>query len=246
MRLSTLPAIAVALAGLASSAAGQNEGDTRAAVALQSTPLGAFAPLMSPSMIMRRLNGAQLGLRYGLKYDNNVNAQAVAANVTWVAGLQSSITLNAGVLDADCSACAPALLLGAGADMRIAEFGDAAGDASQLTISVGGDMGYAQLKPGNDYALALGVSAPVTLSLGSGGRDGLRFVPYFTPTFGVGETSTACQPVSCSRNGTRFMFGGGLGVWNPTSNLSASIGISQVMISGAQAVYGVNVAFGGK
>src|SRR6185295_19441475 len=177
--------------------------------------------------------------RYGLMNDNNVNSQAIAASVTWVAGLQSSFTLNAGVLDADCNACPPALLLGAGADMRVAELGDPAGDASQLTISVGGDMGYGQLKPGDDHALALGVSAPVTLSLGSGGRDGLRFVPYFTPTFGVGETSTECLPVSCSRNGTRFLLGGGLGVWNPTSNFSASIGISQVMISGAQPVYGI-------
>lgn len=197
-------------------------------------------------MISRRLNGAQLGLRYGLMNDRDINWQAIAANVTWVAGMQSSVTLTGGVLDADCSACAPALLLGAGADMRVAEFGNAAGDASQLTISVGGDIGYGRLEPTDDYALALGISAPVTLSLGGGGREGLRFVPYFTPTFGVGETSSACVPVTCNRSGTRFMLGGGIGVWNPISNLSASIGINQVLIAGAQPVYGINVAFGGK
>jgi len=246
MRLSTRFGIAAALAALASPAAAQSEGDVRAAVALQSTHIGAFAPLMSPSMISRKLNGAQIGLRYGLMNDNTINSQAVAANVTWVAGLQSSFTLNAGVLDLDCNACAPALLLGVGADMRVAEFGGAMGDASQLTIAVGGDIGYGQLKPGDDHAIALGVSAPVTLSLGGGGRDGLRFVPYFTPTFGVGETSTGCLVVSCTQSGTRFMIGGGIGVWNPMSSFSASIGVNQVLISGAQPVYGVNVAFGGK
>ena len=237
---------AAAVLAVTSTAGAQSEGDVRAAVALQSTHIGAFAPLMSPSMIMRRLNGAQLGLRYGLMHDNDINTQAIAAHVTWVAGLQSSITLNGGVLDSDCRGCAPALMLGAGADMRVAELGDAAGDASQFTIAVGGDIAYATLEPSNEHALALGVSAPVTLSMGSGGRDALRFVPYFTPTFGVGETSAPCAPVSCPRSGTRFMLGGGLGIWNPTSNLSASIGINQVLITGAQPVYGINVAFGGR
>jgi len=246
MRLFPRAGIAAALAALASTAAAQSEGDVRAAVALQSTHIGAFAPLMSPSMISRKLNGAQIGLRYGIMFDNDINTQAVGANVTWVAGLMSSITLNAGVLDLDCNACAPALLLGAGADMRVAEVGDVMGDASQLTLAVGGDIGYGQLRPGTAHAIALGVSAPVTLSLGGGGRDGLRFVPYFTPTFGVGETSTPCLIASCERSGTRFMVGGGIGVWNPISSFSASIGVNQVLITGAQPVYGVNVAFGGR
>jgi hypothetical protein len=249
MRLHTcvhFAAAFAAFAALASVAGAQSEGDIRAASALQATHIGALVPLMSPSMISRRLNGAQLGLRYGLVNQDNVSAQAVAAAVTFLAGLQSSLSLHAGVLDSDCRGCSPALMLGVGGDMRVADFGEAAGSASQLSITVGGDLGYAQIKPGDEHALALGISAPVTLTLGGGGRDGLRFVPYFTPTFGVGQTSGPCAFLNCQTSGTRFLLGGGIGVWNPISNLSASIGINQVMISGAEPVFGVNVSFGGK
>lgn len=236
----------LALAVSASFARAQTAGDVRAAAALQSTHVGALTPMMTPAMISRRLNGAQFGLRYGLLDEDGTRTQAVAAALTFLAGLASSVTLNAGVLDADCPNCSPALMLGAGADMRVADVAEVLGSGSQLSVAVSGEFGYARLEPSDDYALALGIGAPVTLSLGGGGREGLRFVPFVTPMFGVGETSTPCLIGGCTRSGTRWVLGGGLGVWNPMSNLSASVGVNQVMISGAQPVFGVNVVFGGR
>lgn len=238
-------AIAVALTTFGSASAAQTtEADVRAAVALRATHIASLTPMMTPAMISRRLNGAQLALRYGLLDESGVRTQAVAASGMFLVGLQSSVSLTAGVNDADCTGCSPALMLGAGADMRIMDAPNVLGGA--LSVAVSGDVGYAQLKPGSEHALALGIGAPVTLSIGGGGSQGLRFVPFFTPVFGVGETSTPCFLVSCQRSGTRFVLGGGIGVWNPISNLSASIGINQVVISGAQPVFGVNVVLGGR
>lgn len=236
-------AIALAFA-VASTARAQVTADVRAAVALRATHIGALVPLMTPAMVSRRLNGAQLGLRYGLLDEGGVRTQAIAAAVTFLAGLESSVTLNAGVRDGDCGPCAPALMLGAGADMRIFERGAATGP--QLSAAVAGDLGYAQLKPGDESAVAFSVGVPVSLSFATGGREGLHVVPFVTPGFGAGKTSDPCLFPGCPQSGTRFLIGGGIGVWNPLSNLSASIGINQVVIEEAQPVFGVNVTFGGR
>ena len=131
--------------------------------------------------------------------------------------------------------------------MRLRDAADVLGDASQLTIAVSGDLGYSQLKPGDEYALTLAVGAPITLSIGTGGREGMRISPFFTPIFGVGQTSTPCMSTSstCSKSGSRWVLGGGLGFWNPASNIAVTVGINQIVLNGAKPVFGVNVVLGG-
>ncbi|HJQ21927.1 MAG TPA: hypothetical protein VJ867_16405 [Gemmatimonadaceae bacterium] len=243
MRLHAL-ALGIAIGILASNVGAQDAGDLRAAIALRSTHIGALTPLLTPAMASRRLNGAQFGIRYGYLNESNITTQAIAAAAIFTVGLQSSVTLNAGVLDANCVQCSPAMMLGADADMRIADRAGFMG--GQLSVAVNGQAGYAQLKPGSDHAMALAVGVPFALSFGGGGSDGLRFAPFVTPSFGVGETSDPCAFGGCSQSGTRFLVAGGIGVWNPMSNISASIGINQTVISGAQPVFGVNVSVGGR
>ena len=220
-------------------------GDQRAFVALRASHLGAVTPMLTPAMLGRTLNGGQLGLRYGLRDEAGVRTQAVAGSASFGLGLQSGMTLTAGVTDADCVDCTPAMLLGIGGDMRIYQGADVMGDGSSLTLGVSGEFGFAQLKP--NHGFVLGVGAPIALSLGGGGREGLRVVPYFTPMFGIGQTSAPCPGLMvCDQSGTRWVLGGGIGVWNPISSVSASLGINHVVLSGAKPVFGVNVAFGGR
>jgi len=233
------------VAGVTLPAGAQTNSELRAFSALRVSHVGALTPIMTPAMLHRTLNGAQLGLRYGLRDELGVRTQSVAASALFGLGLQSSVTATGGFSDADCVDCTPALMLGVGGDMRLYEGGDVVGGGSSLSVGVSGDIGFAQLKP--DEAWVIGVGAPIALSLGSGGREGLRFVAFTTPMFGVGQTSTPCPGImTCDQSGTRWVLGGGLGVWNPMSSVSASIGINQVMLSGAKPVFGVNVAFGGR
>ena len=241
LRSSVLALLTTAVTATAQS----GTGDVRAFAALRASHMGSLTPIITPAMQGRRLNGAQLGVRYGLRDEAGVRSQAIAGSALFTIGLQSSVTLTAGVSDADCANCTPALLLGIGGDMRVYEAGDVAGSGSSLKVAVSGELGYAQIKP--DQAFVLGVGAPITLSLGAGGREGMRFVPYLVPVFGIGQTSAPCPGfMVCDQSGTRWVIGGGIGVWNPMSSVSASIGVNQVVQAGSKPVFGINVAFGGR
>jgi hypothetical protein len=225
----------------------QSAGDARAFIALRASHIGALTPLMSPAMIARQLNGAQLALRYGLLDELGVRTHAIAGSGIFGVGLKSSLHVTGGITDADCPNCEPALLVGVGGDMRFLEVGEFMGPGSSLSIAVSGDFGYAQVKPENEHAIAIGIGVPISLTLSGGGREGLHFVPFLTPMLGIGSLSDCPSgDGGCQRNGTRFVVGGGIGVWNPMTSISASIGINHVSWPDAKPVFGVNVVFGGR
>lgn len=221
-------------------------GDQRALIVLRATHIGALTPLTTPAMLTRRLDGMQLGLRYGWREESGVTTQAVALSGILGVGMASSVALTAGVSDADCAPCSPALLLGLGGDMRILEMGGIVAGGSSLSVAISGDIGYAQLKPSDETGIALGIGAPVTLTFAAT-PEGMRFAPFVTPVFGVGSTSLGCAGLGdCEESGTRFVLGGGVAVWNPLSSISASLGINHVLVDGARPVFGVAVQLGGR
>lgn len=223
--------------------------DFAAAEALQASHIGALTPIMTPAMIRRTLNGAQLGLRYGLRDQPGLRTHSVAGSGIFAMGLNSSVAITAGVADTDCNGCSPALLLGVGADMRVFERGDVLSAGSIFTLAVSGDVGYAEVKPADSDALALGVGVPATLVFGAD-RAGWRLTSFFTPVFGIGRLNglicPGIGPCDDSASGTRILLGGGIGLWSPTSSVSASIGINQVIADEARPVYGVSVVIGGR
>jgi hypothetical protein len=218
----------------------------RAFVALRGTHIGALTPMMTPAMISRRLNSAQLGLRYAFRDETGIKTQAVAGSGIFAIGMASSLAITAGVTDADCVGCDPGLLLGVGADMRVFESGSSSGGGA-LSVAVSGDVGYARLQPTDVSATAIGIGAPVTVTLG-GMATGPRFAAFLTPVFGIGSTSWGCELTlgECRESDTRMVLGGGIGVWNPTSSISASLGFNHVFLTDAKPVFGVNVQIGGR
>ncbi len=234
----------------ASSATSQSVEDARAFVALRATPVGALVPMPGPALVGRRLNGAQLGIRYGFNREEvtggSVNTQSIAASAIFAAGVASTLSIHAGISDADCAGCAAEAMLGVGGEMRAFEIGDFLSAGSSLNLGVSGDIGYAQLKtPGTTRSVfSLGVGAPVALNMSGGGTEGMRIVPYLTPVFGIGQISDCGIGGSCS--GTRFLLGGGIGFWNPVSSISASLGVNHVFYPDQQPVFGVNVVVGGR
>ena len=238
---------ALLLLGFVGAAHGQS-GPANAFVTMRATHIGALTPLITPAMISRRLNGAQLALRYGFREEFGLRTQAVGASGIVGIGLSSSVALTAGVTDADCFSCSPALMLGLGGDMRVYESGGVSG-APSMSIAVSGDLGYAQLKPGDAVAFGIGVGAPVTLTFGAVPEGGMRFAPFVTPMFGIGAISGDCAVGigNCGdESGTRWMLGGGIGVWNPLTSISASVGINHVFFQNSRPVFGVNVQIGGR
>lgn len=218
----------------------------RAFVAIRSSHIGALTPMMTPAMLSRRLNGAQLGLRYSFRDETGVKTQAIAGSGVFAVGMASSVAVTAGVTDADCIQCDPGLMIGVGGDMRVFESGSASGGGA-LTVAVSGDVGYSRLQPVDVSATAIGIGAPVTLTLG-GMATGPRFAAFLTPVFGIGSTSWGCEFSlgDCRESDTRMVLGGGIGVWNPTSSISASVGFNHVFLTDAKPVFGVNVQIGGR
>jgi len=240
--------IALLIAPVAA-AVSQTVPDARAFVALRATHIGALVPMPGPAMVGRQLNGAQLGIRYGFNREDTgvgpVNTHAIAGSAIFAAGLTGNWMLHAGVSDADCDGCSPEMMLGAGGEMRVFEIGDFLTAGSSLSIGVSGDAGYARLKPNDVNAYALGIGAPVALTMSGGAATGMRIVPYLTPALGIGRLSANCGG-SDSCDGTRFVLGGGVGFWNPITSISASIGANHVFYPGQDPVFGVNVTIGGR
>ena len=230
------------LAVMGTAARAQSVGDAQSAAALAASHAGALTPLMTPPMTGRRVGGTQLAIRYGLRDDDGLMTHSVAASALFEVGSNSSLTMTAGVSDGECAGCSPAPLLGLGGDMRVFDAGESGGAGATFHVSVSGDVGYAQMKPGNNSALALIVGAPATVSITTDGESGMRIVPYLMPAFGVGQINGSCGAADCD-SGTRFLIGGGVGLWNPITRISASLGVNQVLLDGAKPVFGVNVVF---
>src|SRR5207244_440268 len=86
----------VALLGAPLSLATAQTREERAFTALRASHLGSLTPLLTPAMLSRRPNGAQLGIRYGLRDEHGVRTQSVAGSGLFAAGLQSSVIVTAG------------------------------------------------------------------------------------------------------------------------------------------------------
>lgn len=84
------------------------------------------------------------------------------------------------------------------------------------------------------------MGAPV--SLVSRETAGMQVAPFVTPSLGFGVVNDDGR----TRGGMRFMVGGGVGVYNPTSTVSANLGFQHVFIRGSSTQVGVVLSLGSK
>lgn len=216
--------------------------DVSAYRALMLTPIGALPPIATSTIDGEVQSGAALALRYGyyggnarLSSHNNFGATAILP-----LGIGSTVSLTGGVGSGQGS---NGLMLSIGADTRVTEmpFGSSA-DSRRLAIGVNGELGYG--KPTGEHVIAGGVGLPLSLIPGGMARDAMRIVPWVTPAFGFGNEKF--DNVDQTFSGSRFMLGGGLGLYNPTSSVSFSVGVQYVSIQSAQLEVGLNVVLGGR
>lgn len=216
--------------------------DVSAYRALMLTPIGALPPIATSTIVGEVQSGAAFALRYGyygggesLSSHNNFGATAILP-----LGLGSTLSLTGGVGSGQGS---NGLMLSAGADTRITEmpFGSGA-DSRRLAIGVNGELGYG--KPTGEHVIAGAVGLPFSLIPGRMARDAMRIVPWVTPAFGFGNEKF--DNFDQTFSGSRFMLGGGLGLYNPASSVAFSVGVQYVSIQNAQLQVGLNVVLGGR
>jgi hypothetical protein len=235
--------------------------------ALVGTPQGGLPPLMTHTISGAAQSSPQFAVRYG--YISNVlspfqekfmdpvdgrpqrSSSLYAATVVFPLGLASTASLSAGGVSMHCDGCHTYLTVSGAGDYRFFEraFG-AAQDGSRITFGVNGELAYGRAKAGgllSGNVVTGTVGAPVGVMVRAGGSTGMRIVSFLTPALGFanvgGGDGAGSTPAS---SGTRFMLGGGVGVFNPQSNIQVSIGLQQVFINSADTQVGLSISLGGR
>lgn len=215
---------------------GPSQGDLAAYAALISTPSGAFAPLFTSTMAGIATTAPRFALRYGHIDESGVSVHDLGATVVIPASTNATLQLSGGVAHPSCNGCDNQLMLSLGGDMNLysAPLGSRPSDG-RVTVGLSGELGYGKV---NDVSFVSGtVGLPFALPIGSGP---LKFAPYVVPAFGVGRTGAN----GTSDNGSRFMLGGGVGLFNPESSVSLSAGFQNIFINGGNMVFGIALSFG--
>jgi hypothetical protein len=246
--------VLVSLLALAGRAEAQSDGDIAAFNALMFTPIGGLPPIMTSTISADLQRSAQFSLRYGYTSGGprdvlfgNGDLNAFGFSGVLPMGLGSTVTLTGGVASPECGNCDPGLMLSVGGDMRLTTMPmGSARDAARFTISLNGEFGFG--KPKLPLGLVSSVwSGAVGLPIGlvSGGRNaGMRIVPFITPAFGFGNVDFA-EDID-SESGSRFMLGGGVGVYNPTSSIVLNLGFQYVAIDNGGTQIGLSLTIGGR
>jgi len=242
--------IAAVVGSVAAAAPGRAQSPDQAAFdALRVTTIGALPPLLTTTMLLRHLNGAQLGLRYGFVPGNGQTQKTTFNNGGITAlfnlGQTSTATVTGGIVSPTCSGCPNAWTIGAGADVGIGTYiMGTTREAARLTFSIDGEIAYS--KPRDESVTAASIGIPITFV--PGGANGMKLVPWLTPAWAIGSVShdaTVFQQ-SSSSNGNRFMIGGGLGFYNPDTDVLLTVGFQHIVFTGAPTAIGFGLQLGGK
>jgi hypothetical protein len=238
-KLSSLAAAAIVVS---TSANAQTASDAATYVALMRTAVAGLPPIATSTILGDHQDGAAFSVRYGnvsagdiTRSLNNFTATAVLPG-----GGASSISLTAGA--SAPSQGSSALVLGIGGDTRLTDLPMSdASNAMLLRVGLNGEFGYSH--PTGANLLAGSVGLPFSLIARGGGRDALRFVPFFTPAFGFGDLN---PDAGDSRSGMKFMLGGGAGIFNRSSSVAVNLAFQHVFVDGGQTQFGLGLVLGGR
>ena len=239
-KLSSLAAAAILI--LAPKAPAQSLSDAAAYAALMRTAVAGLPPIATPTIIGERQNGAEFSARYGnvsggelSRSLNNFTATAILAG-----GGASSVSITGGV--STPSTGSSALVLGIAGDTRLTDLPMSdSRNATLLRVGLNGEFGYAH--PSGVTLLAGSVGLPFSLITRGGSRNEMHIVPFLTPAFGFGDFD---PEVGDSRSGSKFMLGGGVGIFNPTSSVAINLAFQHVFVDGGQTEFGLGLVLGGR
>jgi hypothetical protein len=244
----------VALVSLAgSAAAAQSVSEIAAFNALMFTPIGGLPPIMTSSISADVQRSAQLAFRYGYISGNSRDAlfggdlNSFGISGLFPMGVGSTFSLTGGVSSPQCDECDASLMLSVGGDMRLTSMPmGTERDAARLTISLNGEFGFG--KPKVPLGIVSSVwSGAVGLPIGlvsGGGSAGMRIVPFITPAFGFGNVDFRGDIET--ESGSRFMLGGGVGIYNRTSSVALNVGFQYIPIDNGGTQIGLALMIGGR
>jgi len=214
---------------------GPSVNDVAGYVALSGTPVGAMTPVVTSAMLGRIPKGYSISGQYGHVSDNVAGFNSFGASISMpVSGVSLGGSL--GFFSPSAQGSKSNMMLGLNAETNLGAWALTDGkDANLFTMSVRGDMGWAN--PQDLGLLSFSAGVPVALVLKSGD---MTFAPFVTPGLGWGRISPTG---GTSESGTRFMTGAGLGV-SHRNGWGVSLGMQKVFIDQGKTVIGLNLSWG--
>ena len=261
LRFALVTLLAVAISGPL-----RAQASTDAWIALMYTPPGALPPLATSTITGEVQSSVSLALRYGYLSapTGGIAANAGGGTLVVPAGLGRTLSLTAGAIG--CKGCSGDLMLGVGGDMRVGERAFNDGQVgTRIALNLNGEIGYDRPHGswfGNGTLLSGELGLPISLIAGDRTKNGVRFVPFVTPAIGIGSMrvepgaqvvglTPAGTPVLVQRadagweTGVRFMLGGGIGVYSPSSLIGIDLGVQLVPLGNSHPQVGLALTLGG-
>lgn len=237
----------------------ESPSERAARAGLLQTPAGALPMIPTSTIIGEPQRTPMFSLRYGyIGGTNDFSFNNGGISATFPALFGTTVSLTGGILS--CNGCGTAGMAGIAADHRIQDWPlRPDSNATRIMLSVAANAGYGW---GTNSALSEGDVAGGTLTLPLTFRacqrlpDALCFIPFLAPGLGVGWAdhldrlervgpAGELQVVTESSNGTRFVLGGGIAVYQRGSNFSVNFGAQYIATQFRNFMAGVGVNYGG-
>lgn len=221
---------------------GPSVGDIAAYAALITSPTGGLVPSVTSTMAGVGQSKFGVGVRYGRVDGDGGALNNFAATGTMGVAKMATVSLTAGMRNAssDVGSSQNDFIFGVGGDMMLAQRAlSESEDAAKFILGLNADIGYGS----GDGASSTAASVGVPLSLSFNGSGSSKIVPFLTPAFGYGRVSVDGEG---SESGSRFMFGGGVGLHQISNGVSVNFGFQKVLIDQGKMAWGLGVTLGGQ
>lgn len=253
--------LALSLGAASTPLAAQRPADAPTYFATVLTPVGALPPLVAPAQLgMRRLVGIGFDVLYGygkLSAEQDLPLHTVGAQVdlAFLHGVLSVSGTGAYMIP-DCGAmlhCSEYPMGGAAATLRLARWsGIDPLSQGYATFALHAEAGVGFPRGGQSRAAAAG---PSVTFVGTHGT--LRVIAFATPEAVWGRLRVddparfdrqfgslfALSDSTFTRDGFRFMAGGGLAVLSTRTGLGLHVGVQHVIVHGARPRVGASVSW---
>jgi len=202
--------------------------DLAAYIALNSTPIGALAPVMvSPGTKGEKSSNSFTGRYSHFSETGSDGANNYGATFYHQAGMNAAVSGTVGYLQPGCptgATCNGVLM--AGADVHSTLWNNAAPKSTTaMNINLQGSIGYGHEKNTNAMSAAVGLPLGISFQQASKSRIGL----FVTPGFGWGRVAASGAGASGSESGTRPLVGAGAS-WTSPAGWGMHLGYQAVVI----------------
>lgn len=231
IRTAVLGLAAIACAPLAIQA--QSESAFVGWVGLVTTPVGAFAPVVTGRPLSGKSFGVQVRTSHWQFAADDDNTTNVGVGAVINRGRTRTV-LEVGTINVSgCGDCGAYM---GGVDVHV-DLAQKTNKGATYLVSLNPALGYGKPEEGGGSAFTLGLSLPMSASFNTG--SSVRLVPFVSPGLAGSKLSFEGE----SSNGSRAMIGGGVSLGGQKSSWLVTASARKVFLEESPTIYGLGFSF---